>query len=89
MDAQIVFALYRAHEGKDDELRALISQHIPTLRKLGLITDRESIESSALAHQNPESAKIWQEMGQIAEMPTLDSLEEAKSRFPHFEPVKL
>ena len=40
MSPQIVFALYRPHQGKDAALRALIAQHLPTLRKLALITDR-------------------------------------------------
>jgi hypothetical protein len=40
---QIVIALYKPHSGKDADLRKLIAQHIPTLRRLELITDRPSI----------------------------------------------
>lgn len=38
-----MFALYRPHKGKDAALRKLIAQHIPTLRRLELITDRPAI----------------------------------------------
>jgi len=107
MNPRVVFALYRPHDGKDEELRSLIEQHIPTLRRLELITDRESIliksknntyleifewkteQSAQLAHQHPELAKVWEAMGKIADLPTLESLEETKARFPHFEPVSL
>ena len=40
MKPEIVFALYRPHEGKDAELRELIKKHMPTLRRLELVTDR-------------------------------------------------
>jgi hypothetical protein len=43
MAPQIAFALYRPREGKDGELRVLIALHIPTLRRLELITDRAPI----------------------------------------------
>lgn len=43
MDHRIVLALYRPHDGKDSELRNLIAEHIPTLRQLDLITNREPI----------------------------------------------
>ena len=43
MKPEIVFALYRPHEGKDAELRELIKKHIPTLRRLELVTDRAPI----------------------------------------------
>ena len=107
MNPQIVFAMYRPHEDKDEQLRELISQHIPTLRRLELITDREPIlarssngtyieifewrtaDSSRQAHEHPELAKVWEAMGAIAEFPNLESLEESKDRFPHFEPVSL
>lgn len=107
MKPEIVFALYRPHEGKDAELRELIKEHIPTLRRLELITDRvpilvksrngtyieifewRSAESSAQAHEHPELARVWEVMGQIADFPALESLEEITGRFPHFEPVDL
>src|SRR5215472_17981931 len=43
MSAQIVFAVYRPNQGKDAELRTLISRHLPALRKLGLVTKRDPL----------------------------------------------
>ena len=43
MKPEIVIALYRPHQGKDSELRKLIAQHLPVLRKLELVTDRAPI----------------------------------------------
>jgi hypothetical protein len=104
---EVVFALYRPHEGKDEELRQLIAQHVPTLRRLELITDRPSIlvksrngtyievfewissDGSYRAHQHPEVARIWESMGKVCDLPLLDTLEEIKTRFAHFEPVNL
>ena len=43
MSPELVIATYRPHEGKDKEMLRLIQQHIPTLRKLDLITDRPAI----------------------------------------------
>jgi hypothetical protein len=34
-------------------------------------------------------AKDWEGMGKIADLPTLESLEETKTPFPHFEPLIL
>jgi hypothetical protein len=105
MKPEVVFALYRPHAGKDAELRRLLTQHLPTLRRLELITDRPAIlvrakdgtyveifewrtaDSAGLAHQHPEVAKLWEAMGQVSDFPSIDSLAEAKERFPHFEPV--
>lgn len=39
------------------------------------------------AHELPEVARIWEAMGKVADLPSLDSLEEAKHRFPHFQPI--
>lgn len=106
MSPEVVFALYRPHQGKESELRALIGEHIPTLRRLELITDRPAIlvrskngtyieifewrdaDSSRQAHEHPEVARVWERMGGIADFPALDSLEEATTRFPHFEPME-
>jgi hypothetical protein len=43
MKPEIVFAAYRAHTGKDKELLRLLADHVPGLRKLDLVTDREPI----------------------------------------------
>lgn len=103
MNPQIVIALYKSHEGKDAALRALIDQHVPTLRKLELITDRPAVPArskngtyveifewreSGRAHEHPEVARIWEAMEQIADLPSLDSLEEAGRTFPHFAPIR-
>ena len=107
MKPEVVFALYRPHPGKDAELRRLIAQHLPVLRRLQLATDRPAIlvrakdgtyievfewrneESAKLAHEHPEVARVWEAMGQVADFPALDSLEEAKQPFSHFEPAAL
>jgi hypothetical protein len=46
-------------------------------------------ESSKLAHEHPEVAKVWEAMGEVADFPALESLEEAKERFSHFEPIAI
>jgi quinol monooxygenase YgiN len=104
---QLFVALYRPHPGKDEALKKLIAEHVPTLRRLELITEREAMlmraqdgtyieiaewhgpDSSAKAHQHPELAKIWEAMGKIADLPTLETLKESRTRFPHFQPVML
>lgn len=103
MDPQIVIAMYKPHDGKDAELRALIDEHIPTLRRLALITDRPSLLARARdgtylevfewrawsdeIHAHPEVARIWGAMGRVADFVTLSSLEEAGQTFPHFAAV--
>ena len=107
MSPQVVLSLYRPHEGKDAELRELIAQHIPTLRRLELITDRTSItvkskngtyieifewrtsESAHAAHHHPELAKVWEAMSKVCDFPALESLDEATTRFPNFDPINL
>lgn len=105
MKPQIVFALYRPHDGKESEFLELLTDHVPTLRRLELITERAPVVcrakngtiievfewadtgSSAQAHQHPEIAAIWEKMGEIADLPALDTLDEVSNRFPHFEPI--
>ena len=43
MSAQIVIATYKPHDGNDEALRELIRDHLPTLRKYELATDRPSM----------------------------------------------
>ena len=43
MNSEIVFAMYRPHEGKESELEKLIAGHIVALREYELATDREEI----------------------------------------------
>ncbi len=43
MAREIVTALYKPKSGKEEELKALIEQHVPKLRELGLVTDRAPI----------------------------------------------
>jgi len=39
----MVIALYRPHAGKEEPLIELLRQHLPTLRRLGLATEREAL----------------------------------------------
>jgi quinol monooxygenase YgiN len=39
-DTLIAMALYRPHPGQEDELLKILQNHVPTLRKEGLVTDR-------------------------------------------------
>jgi hypothetical protein len=104
---EIVFALYRPHAGKGEELLRAVAKHYPVLRKLELITDRAPVisraedgtiievfewfsgEAARQAHEHPEIAAVWEDMGKVADIATLASLAEATERFPHFEPVEL
>ena len=43
MTTKIVIAMYRPHEGRDEELRKMVASHVPTLRRLGFVTDRPEI----------------------------------------------
>ncbi len=104
---KIVFAIYRPNEGKDAELRALIAQHVPALRTLGLVTRRDPIlvrsrdgayveifewisdDAARSAHEHPQIAEIWEQMGVVGRFAKLNQLPEATSEFPHFEPVEL
>lgn len=107
MDTKIVIALYHPHTGQEDKLKSLLKQHVPTLRKLELVTDRDAIvvktqnntfmeifewrseKASVLAHEHPEVTKMWEQIGQVADFAKLDTLEEAKAEFPHFEVIAL
>lgn len=107
MSPEIVFCAYRPREGKADELLALVKQHLPTLRRLELATDRPAIccraadgtiievfewataDSARLAHEHPEVARIWEAMGEVAELPPPGEVAEMGKTFPHFAPVDL
>ncbi len=43
MAREMVTALYKPKAGKEDELKALIAQHVPTLVRLGLATNRPPV----------------------------------------------
>ena len=43
MKPEIVFAIYKPHENKENELKNLIAKHVPILKSNNLITDRHSI----------------------------------------------
>ena len=104
MSAQIVTALYKPHAGKDAALRALIAEHVPTLRRLNLITDRPAVLAQAAdgtyievfewadgvePHGHAEVERIWTAMADVADFATWASLAEAGRTFPHFMPVSL
>jgi hypothetical protein len=38
----LAFAMYKPHEGKENELMDILKEHVPTLKELGLITDRQT-----------------------------------------------
>jgi len=44
---QITIACYKPKPGKADELKALMNTHLPTLKAVGLVTDRKSIMMEA------------------------------------------
>lgn len=48
MGPEVVFAVYRPNQGKREELLKLVQKHVPTLRRLGLATDRPEILVSAI-----------------------------------------
>lgn len=104
MNPEIVIAMYRPHEGKEADLRALIREHVPTLHRLALITDRPAMLLQArngtyleifewkevgIAHDHPEVMRIWDAMELVADFVSLASLEEAPLSFPHFTPIGL
>ena len=43
MKPEIVFAIYKPHKNKENELQELISKHVPILKSNKLITDREPL----------------------------------------------
>jgi len=43
MKTEIVFAIYKPHDNKENELKELISKHIPILKTNNLITDRNPV----------------------------------------------
>ena len=47
MSAEIVFAAYRPHEGREEEFLSLLKGHVPTLRRLELATGRAPIVAKA------------------------------------------
>jgi hypothetical protein len=40
---QVVFALYKPHDGKEAGLRSILVEHVATLRRLELATDRPTV----------------------------------------------
>ncbi|MBV8389276.1 MAG: hypothetical protein JO080_05705 [Mucilaginibacter sp.] len=47
MEERIVIACYKPKPGKAEGLKELMHQHLPTLKKQGLVTDRASIMMEA------------------------------------------
>ena len=43
MEPEIVFAIYKPHQNKGNELKKLILKHVPILKSNKLITDREPV----------------------------------------------
>jgi quinol monooxygenase YgiN len=44
---RIVIACYRPKPGQQDAVRALLREHVPTLRSIGLVTDRAPVAMEA------------------------------------------
>jgi quinol monooxygenase YgiN len=55
MESQIALCTYRVKEHQDQEFLRLLSNHYPTLRRLGLVTD----EPSLLFRGTDESGKSF------------------------------
>jgi hypothetical protein len=55
-------------------------------RDLIEIFEWRTAKSARLARQHSDVAKVWEAMGKVCDLPLLDSLEETKGQFPHFEP---
>jgi hypothetical protein len=74
MKPEVVFALYRPHAGKDVELKRLIAQHLPMLRRLELATERPAILVRAkdgtyievFEWRSEEAAKLAHEHPEVA-----------------------
>jgi hypothetical protein len=79
---QVVFALYRPHEGKDAELRGLIADHVPALRRLELITDRPTIlmKSSNGTYLEIFEWRSHAAAGQVRQHPELANIWEAMGK---------
>ncbi|MDQ4087921.1 MAG: hypothetical protein M3177_07940 [Pseudomonadota bacterium] len=58
----MVIAVYRPKPGRDEELLALVRQHVPTLRRLGLATDRPALAMRAAQGEVVEVFE-WREGG--------------------------
>lgn len=43
MPGEVVIAIYRPKPNQAEELKRLVGRHLPTLRNLGLVTDREAV----------------------------------------------
>jgi|ERR1700733_12143579 hypothetical protein len=48
-----------------------------------------SDEAAEQAHEHPEIAAVWEDMGKVGDVAALSSLPEVHRPFPHFEPVEL
>ena len=76
MKPELVIALYRPHPGKDTELRKLIAQHLPVLRRLELVTDRAAIVMKAkdgtyieiFEWRTAESADLAHQLPEVAQV---------------------
>ena len=53
------------------------------------IFEWSTADAAGQAQHEPEVLKVWEAMGQVADLRKLDSLEEIGGMFPHFEPVNL
>lgn len=101
----IAIATYKPVEGKEGEFLNLLKNHIPTLRKEGLVSDNESLsmqsengtileifewvslEAKGKAHESEAVMNIWSRFEGLADIVSLDTLEETKRPFAAFEVI--
>lgn len=103
----VVIASYKPKDGKEEGMKEVLRDHIPILRKEGLITDFLAIvlksmngdyieifewksgEAIAKAHENENVLKLWKRFEEVCTYTNLSNIEECKSLFASFIPVKL
>jgi hypothetical protein len=64
--SEIVFALYRPKPGREAELAAIVAEHVPALRKLGLATRRTPIVARSRKDGTIVEAFEWASSDAIA-----------------------
>ncbi len=81
----IVIAAYRPKPGKDAALRELLHDHVPFLRREGLVTDRIPILGRA---KDGTYVEVF-EWAEACDYEALKDLAETQGLFAGFEPISL
>jgi quinol monooxygenase YgiN len=98
----IAIAAYRPKPSEEMELIELVRNHVPTLRKVDLVTDRtptimrdgmtievsewKSQEAIDAARRNPNVLAMWNKFFAICDCVPLKILAKAEEMFAGFEP---